>query len=100
MDTEQETGASIEFVVPRDLADGFVNNKRECYKFRYSVSESTFHSLYELLWSLKCTIRIDVLFLYLQTGYTSLSWLCRVALEVKAVISAVPDHLEWVFMSV
>ncbi|KAG7225218.1 hypothetical protein INR49_014777 [Caranx melampygus] len=35
VDTEQETGASIEFVVPRDLADGFVNNKRECYKFRF-----------------------------------------------------------------
>uniref|UniRef100_A0A4W6CEN4 Kinesin family member 6 n=1 Tax=Lates calcarifer TaxID=8187 RepID=A0A4W6CEN4_LATCA len=29
------TGASLEFVVPRDLADGFVNNKRECYKFRF-----------------------------------------------------------------
>ncbi|KAI3367971.1 hypothetical protein L3Q82_026797 [Scortum barcoo] len=30
-----ETGASVEFLVPRDLADGFVNNKRECYKFRF-----------------------------------------------------------------
>uniref|UniRef100_A0A665UZ20 Kinesin family member 6 n=1 Tax=Echeneis naucrates TaxID=173247 RepID=A0A665UZ20_ECHNA len=27
--------ASLELVVPRDLADGFVNNKRECYKFRF-----------------------------------------------------------------
>ncbi|KAF3844610.1 hypothetical protein F7725_007773 [Dissostichus mawsoni] len=25
----------MEFLVPRDLADGFVNNKRECYKFRF-----------------------------------------------------------------
>ncbi|XP_060939280.1 kinesin-like protein KIF6 [Limanda limanda] len=32
---EEKTGASLEFTVPRDLADGFVNNKRECYKFRY-----------------------------------------------------------------
>uniref|UniRef100_A0A3Q2ZM31 Kinesin family member 6 n=1 Tax=Kryptolebias marmoratus TaxID=37003 RepID=A0A3Q2ZM31_KRYMA len=33
VDSEERTGASLEFVVPRDLADGFVNNKRECYKF-------------------------------------------------------------------
>ncbi|XP_039992325.1 kinesin-like protein KIF6 isoform X2 [Xiphias gladius] len=35
VDNEELTGASLEFVVPRDLADGFVNNKRECYKFRF-----------------------------------------------------------------
>ncbi|XP_058470449.1 kinesin-like protein KIF6 [Solea solea] len=35
VDNEEQTGASVEFVVPRDLADGFVNNKRECYKFRF-----------------------------------------------------------------
>ncbi|XP_070776779.1 kinesin-like protein KIF6 [Enoplosus armatus] len=35
VDNEEPTGASLEFVVPRDLADGFVNNKRECYKFRF-----------------------------------------------------------------
>uniref|UniRef100_A0A3P8RX85 Kinesin family member 6 n=1 Tax=Amphiprion percula TaxID=161767 RepID=A0A3P8RX85_AMPPE len=35
VDNEEQTGASLEFVVPRDLADGFVNNKRECYKFRF-----------------------------------------------------------------
>uniref|UniRef100_A0A3Q1G3C2 Kinesin family member 6 n=1 Tax=Acanthochromis polyacanthus TaxID=80966 RepID=A0A3Q1G3C2_9TELE len=35
VDSEEQTGASLEFVVPRDLADGFVNNKRECYKFRF-----------------------------------------------------------------
>ncbi|XP_049453113.1 kinesin-like protein KIF6 isoform X2 [Epinephelus fuscoguttatus] len=35
VDNEDQTGASLEFVVPRDLADGFVNNKRECYKFRF-----------------------------------------------------------------
>ncbi|XP_023250493.1 kinesin-like protein KIF6 [Seriola lalandi dorsalis] len=35
VDNEERIGASLEFVVPRDLADGFVNNKRECYKFRF-----------------------------------------------------------------
>ncbi|XP_041809096.1 kinesin-like protein KIF6 [Chelmon rostratus] len=35
VDNEEPTGASLEFVVPRDLADGVVNNKKECYKFRY-----------------------------------------------------------------
>ncbi|XP_037550496.1 kinesin-like protein KIF6 [Nematolebias whitei] len=35
VDSKEQTGASLEFVVPRDLADGFVNNKRECYKFRF-----------------------------------------------------------------
>ncbi|KAK2825896.1 hypothetical protein Q5P01_020110 [Channa striata] len=35
VDNEEPTGATLEFVVPRDLADGFVNNKRECYKFRF-----------------------------------------------------------------
>ncbi|XP_051502173.1 kinesin-like protein KIF6 isoform X2 [Myxocyprinus asiaticus] len=29
----EEQGGSLEFVVPRDLADGFINNKRENYKF-------------------------------------------------------------------
>ncbi|XP_029973514.1 kinesin-like protein KIF6 [Salarias fasciatus] len=36
VNNEEETGASLEFVVPKDLADGFVNNKRECYKFRFN----------------------------------------------------------------
>ncbi|XP_020503678.2 kinesin-like protein KIF6 [Labrus bergylta] len=35
VDNEDQTGASLEFVIPRDLADGFVNNKRECYRFRF-----------------------------------------------------------------
>uniref|UniRef100_A0A671UE48 Kinesin family member 6 n=1 Tax=Sparus aurata TaxID=8175 RepID=A0A671UE48_SPAAU len=35
VDNEEQIGAFLEFVVPRDLADGFVNNKRECYKFRF-----------------------------------------------------------------
>ncbi|KAF7254330.1 Kinesin-like protein KIF6 [Varanus komodoensis] len=33
---EDETSAfSLEIIVPRDLADGFVNNKRESYKFKF-----------------------------------------------------------------
>uniref|UniRef100_A0A8C2C9M9 Kinesin-like protein n=2 Tax=Cyprinus carpio TaxID=7962 RepID=A0A8C2C9M9_CYPCA len=31
----EEQGGSLEFVVPRDLADGVINNKRENYKFRF-----------------------------------------------------------------
>ncbi|XP_056624646.1 kinesin-like protein KIF6 isoform X2 [Triplophysa dalaica] len=31
----EDQGDSLEFVVPRDLADGFVNNKKENYKFRF-----------------------------------------------------------------
>ncbi|XP_034015745.1 kinesin-like protein KIF6 [Thalassophryne amazonica] len=35
VDNEDQAGAMLEFVVPRDLADGFINNKRENYKFRF-----------------------------------------------------------------
>ncbi|KAM9842981.1 kinesin-like protein KIF6 [Aulostomus maculatus] len=35
VDNEEPKSASLEFVVPRDVADGFVNNKRECFKFRF-----------------------------------------------------------------
>ncbi|XP_028251452.1 kinesin-like protein KIF6 [Parambassis ranga] len=35
VDNEESAGGTLEFVVPRDLADGFVNNKRERYKFRF-----------------------------------------------------------------
>ncbi|XP_049319454.1 kinesin-like protein KIF6 isoform X2 [Astyanax mexicanus] len=34
-DNEEQGGGRLEFVVPRDLADGFVNNKRESYRFRF-----------------------------------------------------------------
>ncbi|KAF5896227.1 kinesin-like protein KIF6, partial [Clarias magur] len=32
---EEQGGGSLEFVIPRDLADGFINNKRESYRFRF-----------------------------------------------------------------
>ncbi|XP_072314389.1 kinesin-like protein KIF6 [Eucyclogobius newberryi] len=35
VDDDDQLGASLEFVVPRDLAQGFINNKKESYKFRF-----------------------------------------------------------------
>ncbi|KAM9316891.1 kinesin-like protein KIF6 [Gastrophryne carolinensis] len=35
---DDSASSSLEIVVPRDLADGFVNNKRECYRFRFQES--------------------------------------------------------------
>ncbi|XP_061698900.1 kinesin-like protein KIF6 isoform X2 [Syngnathoides biaculeatus] len=35
VNNEQQMGASLEIVVPKDMADGFVNNKRECFSFRF-----------------------------------------------------------------
>ncbi|XP_019405165.1 PREDICTED: kinesin-like protein KIF6 isoform X3 [Crocodylus porosus] len=32
---EDRSVSSLEIIVPRDLADGFVNNKRESYKFKF-----------------------------------------------------------------
>ncbi|XP_039770771.1 kinesin-like protein KIF6 isoform X2 [Ornithorhynchus anatinus] len=32
---ENSTASELEIIVPRDLADGFVNNKRESYRFRF-----------------------------------------------------------------
>ncbi|NXY71839.1 KIF6 protein, partial [Glareola pratincola] len=35
VDDNEKPLSSLEIVVPRDLADGFVNNKRESYKFKF-----------------------------------------------------------------
>ncbi|XP_027497041.1 kinesin-like protein KIF6 isoform X4 [Corapipo altera] len=35
VDDEEDLLSSLEIMVPRDLADGFVNNKRETYKFKF-----------------------------------------------------------------
>ncbi|XP_061156903.1 kinesin-like protein KIF6 isoform X1 [Syngnathus typhle] len=35
VNNEQSTSGALEFVVPKDMADGFVNNKRECFNFRF-----------------------------------------------------------------
>ncbi|XP_062863067.1 kinesin-like protein KIF6 isoform X2 [Trichomycterus rosablanca] len=35
VNNEEQSGGGLEFVIPRDLADGFINNKRESYRFRF-----------------------------------------------------------------
>ncbi|KAM6127969.1 LOW QUALITY PROTEIN: kinesin-like protein KIF6 [Pterocles gutturalis] len=35
VDDDEKALSSLEIIVPRDLADGFVNNKRESYKFKF-----------------------------------------------------------------
>ncbi|XP_061480889.1 kinesin-like protein KIF6 isoform X3 [Rhineura floridana] len=35
VDQAETSAFSLEIIVPRDLADGFVNNKRESYKFKF-----------------------------------------------------------------
>ncbi|XP_030303717.1 kinesin-like protein KIF6 [Calypte anna] len=35
VDDDEKSLPGLEIIVPRDLADGFVNNKRESYKFRF-----------------------------------------------------------------
>ncbi|XP_077587779.1 kinesin-like protein KIF6 [Stigmatopora nigra] len=35
VNNEEPTSALLEFVVPKEVADGFVNNKRECFSFRF-----------------------------------------------------------------
>lgn len=39
MDHNEPAGGSLEFVVPRDVTDGFINHRRENYRFRYSRPE-------------------------------------------------------------
>lgn len=43
VDNEEQSGGSLEFVVPRDLADGFINNKRESYRFRWKMKLLILH---------------------------------------------------------
>ncbi|XP_013926404.1 PREDICTED: kinesin-like protein KIF6 [Thamnophis sirtalis] len=35
VDENETSGFGLEIIVPRDLSDGFVNNKRESYKFKF-----------------------------------------------------------------
>lgn len=34
IDEDEKLTPNLEIILPRDLADGFVNNKRESYKFK------------------------------------------------------------------
>uniref|UniRef100_A0A3Q2G551 Kinesin family member 6 n=1 Tax=Cyprinodon variegatus TaxID=28743 RepID=A0A3Q2G551_CYPVA len=66
VDQKADTDASLEFLVPRDLADGFVNNKRERYKFRQSVLQKIL-----LLFIVPCSALAGyngTIFAYGQTG--------------------------------
>ncbi|XP_055993308.1 kinesin-like protein KIF6 [Sorex fumeus] len=35
IDEDEKLASSLEIILPRDLADGFVNNKRESYRFKF-----------------------------------------------------------------
>ncbi|XP_061824484.1 kinesin-like protein KIF6 isoform X1 [Nerophis lumbriciformis] len=35
VNSKEQASASLEFLVPKDTAEGFVNNKKECFKFRF-----------------------------------------------------------------
>ncbi|PKU42385.1 kinesin-like protein kif6 [Limosa lapponica baueri] len=35
VDDDEKPLSSLEIIVPRDLADGFINNKRESYRFKF-----------------------------------------------------------------
>uniref|UniRef100_A0A8D1T7F4 Kinesin motor domain-containing protein n=1 Tax=Sus scrofa TaxID=9823 RepID=A0A8D1T7F4_PIG len=35
IDEDEKLAPSLEIILPRDLADGFVNNKRESYRFKF-----------------------------------------------------------------
>ncbi|XP_072266412.1 kinesin-like protein KIF6 [Pyxicephalus adspersus] len=71
-----ESGASsLEITVPRDLADGFVNNKRETYKFRFQETfdqdakqEGIFESIAKPVAESVLTGYNGTIFAYGQTG--------------------------------
>nr|XP_033794532.1 kinesin-like protein KIF6 [Geotrypetes seraphini] len=48
----EEENSALEIIVPRDLADGFVNNKRESYKFKFQKTfdqEAKQDSVFEII---------------------------------------------------
>ncbi|XP_030051634.1 kinesin-like protein KIF6 [Microcaecilia unicolor] len=49
---EENSTSALEIIVPRDLADGFVNNKRESYKFKFQKTfdqEAKQDSVFEII---------------------------------------------------
>ncbi|KAM4625912.1 kinesin-like protein KIF6 [Polymixia lowei] len=75
VDNEEQTGASLEFVVPKDLADGFINNKRESYKFRFqevfdqtAKQEDVFETIAKPVADRVLTGYNGTIFAYGQTG--------------------------------
>ncbi|XP_056419633.1 kinesin-like protein KIF6 [Hyla sarda] len=71
----EEAASSLEIIVPRDLADGFVNNKRESYKFRFQETfdqetkqETVFESIAKPVAESVLTGYNGTIFAYGQTG--------------------------------
>ncbi|XP_031757339.1 kinesin-like protein KIF6 isoform X1 [Xenopus tropicalis] len=72
---EEERASSLEILVPRDLADGFVNNKRESYKFRFQETfdqdvkqDTIFESIAKPVAESVLTGYNGTIFAYGQTG--------------------------------
>uniref|UniRef100_A0A7N4PLR9 Kinesin family member 6 n=1 Tax=Sarcophilus harrisii TaxID=9305 RepID=A0A7N4PLR9_SARHA len=52
IDEDEKSVAALEIILPRDLADGFVNNKRESYKFKFQRifdQESKQDTIFEII---------------------------------------------------
>ncbi|XP_073412392.1 kinesin-like protein KIF6 [Dendrobates tinctorius] len=75
VNNEESAASSLEIIVPRDLADGFVNNKRESYKFRFQETfdqetkqEAIFERLAKPVAESVLTGYNGTIFAYGQTG--------------------------------
>ncbi|KAM8945378.1 kinesin-like protein KIF6 [Pelodytes ibericus] len=75
INNEEISASSLEIIVPRDLADGFVNNKRESYKFRFQETfnqeakqESVFERIAKPVAESVLTGYNGTIFAYGQTG--------------------------------
>lgn len=75
VDDEENSTSTLEILVPRDLADGFVNNKRESYKFKFQKTfdqdakqESIFESIAKPVAESVLAGYNGTIFAYGQTG--------------------------------
>ncbi|XP_078503456.1 kinesin-like protein KIF6 [Lissotriton helveticus] len=75
VDDEESSTSTLEILVPRDLADGFVNNKRESYKFKFQKTfdqdakqESIFESIAKPVAESVLAGYNGTIFAYGQTG--------------------------------
>ncbi|XP_069464852.1 kinesin-like protein KIF6 [Ambystoma mexicanum] len=75
VDEEEAAASTLEIIVPRDLADGFVNNKRESYKFKFQKTfdqdakqESVFESIAKPVAESVLAGYNGTIFAYGQTG--------------------------------
>ncbi|KAM9155825.1 kinesin-like protein KIF6 [Pangshura tecta] len=72
---DEKSASSLEIIVPRDLADGFVNNKRESYKFKFqkifdqeAKQEAVFESIAKPVAECALAGYNGTIFAYGQTG--------------------------------